>query len=92
MAYTVSIGDQLVSQRLLKIDLHDVKVKSKITKMPIVKLSYTGRQWLMEAMKNPAHQLTLIPNDVMLMYVEPRTPQYRVHDQRLQYKVIISRI
>ena len=75
MAYTVSIGDQLVSQQqLLEIDRQYVKN----TVMPIIKLSNAGRQWLMAAMKNPAHQLLLIPNDVMLMHGEPHTPHYQV--------------
>ena len=88
MAYTVSIGEQLVSQRLLlEIDRQHVKN----TEMPIyIKLSNAGRQWLMEAMKNPAHPLMLIPTDVMLMHGETHTPHYQV--QHLQYKVIISRI
>ena len=58
--------------------------------MPIIKLSDAGRQWLISAMKNPAHPLMLIPNDVTLMHGETRTPHYQV--QHLQYKVIISRI
>ena len=79
MAYTVSIGEQLVSQWLLEINRQYVKN----TEMPIIKLSNAGRQWLISAMKNPAHPLMLIPNDVMLMHGETRTPHYQV--QRLQY-------
>ena len=76
MACIVSVGNQLESK--LKI-LETQRIKN----MPILKLSYTGRQWLMAARINPAHQLVLTPSDTMLRY-EYSTPQA----QRLRQVII----